>query len=280
MSVKQIKHRIGVCIQGGSFMPQDKNRVVTPYEQCLFGWEACMNAGFDFAEAAFGVFMNMSDEEFKRAVKDGVRFECANSFLPGEYALAKAELPVIREYVERALSRAAAIGVNTVVFGSGRARSLPEGISYSERRDLLCKYYEFIRMCGDIAASYGIVFALEPLNPAETNFMLTTIEGYAVASAIRHPAVKLLADFYHMAKQNEPFTNIRLVADKLAHVHVSEFDRGFPGKYDDAENGSNLPDAADALNRAGYCGRVSCEAIYKDYLAELPRIYDYMRRIF
>ena len=169
-----------------------------------------MNAGFDFAETAFGVFMSMSDEEYKRAVKDGVRFECANSFLPGEYALAKTELPVIREYVSA--RRAAGIGVDTVVFGSGRARSLPDGIGYSERSALLCKYYEFIRICGDIAASYGIKFALEPLNPAETNFMFTTIEGHAIASHVRHPAVKLLADIYHMSKQNEPLTNIPLVA--------------------------------------------------------------------
>jgi sugar phosphate isomerase/epimerase len=280
MSAKQIKHRIGVCVPGGSFMPQDKNQIVTPYDQCFFGWEACMNAGFDFAETAFGVFMSMSDEEFKRAVRDGVRFECANSFLPGEYALAKTELPKIREYVERAVGRAAAIGVDTVVFGSGRARSLPDGISYSERSALLWKYYEFIRMCGDIAASYGIKFALEPLNPAETNFMYTTIEGYAVASAVRHPAVKLLADVYHMSKQNEPLTNIPLVADKLVHVHVSEFDRSFPGAYDGTENGELLPNASDALSRAGYCGRVSCEAVYKDYHAELPRIYEYMRRVF
>lgn len=276
-----MKHRIGLCVPGGSFMPQDTHKITTPYDNCVAGYEICEKAGFDFAEATFPLIMSLSPEECAKARTAGVKYEAANCFLPGQYALASTELDVIKEYVKTAFARAAEFGIKIVVFGSGGARRLPEAISGDEKLRLLDKYVVFIRSCGELAAPYGITFALEPLNPKETNFMTNELEGYDMVKKADHPNVKLLADAYHIGCQNEPIANLNEVGDALVHVHVSETDRLWPGGYDnDPEKRVYLRAFAEKLNEVGYTGRVSCECVYRDYIAEVPKIMNYMREVF
>ncbi len=276
-----MKHRIGLCVPGGSFMPQDTHKITTPYDNCIAGYEVCANCGFDFAEATFPLIMSLSEEEAERARNAGVQYAAANCFLPGQYALAKTDLPVLKEYVKSAFDRAEHFGIKIVVFGSGGARRMPDDISGDEKLRLLDKYILFIRSCGELAAPHGITFALEPLNPKETNFMTDEIEGYEIVKKAAHPNVRLLADAYHIGVKGEPVSDLDIVKDVLVHVHVSETDRKWPGAYDgDPEKGGYLRAFADKLNEIGYDGRVSCECVYKDFVGETPDILKYMREVF
>ena len=276
-----MKHRIGLCVPGGSFMPQDTHKITTPYDNCVAGFEVCEKVGFDFAEATFPLLMSMKEDECAKARAAGVRYEAANCFLPGQYALSKTDLGVLSDYVRSAFERAASFGIEIVVFGSGGARRMPEDIPEDEKERLLDKYVAFIHTCGELAVPYGITFALEPLNPKETNFMTDELQGYEIVKKADHPNVRLLADAYHIGCQGEPLSDIDAVGDALVHVHVSETDRKWPGAYDsDPEKGKYLRAFAERLNSAGYEGRVSCECVYKDFLAETPKLYKYLREVF
>lgn len=273
--------RIGICVPGGSFMPQDTNKITTPYDNCVAGYDICNKAGFDFAEVTFPLIMSMTDEECAKARDAGVRYEAANCFLPGQYPLASTDLEMLKDYVRSAFERAAYFGIETVVFGSGGARRMPDGISGDEKLRLLDKYVAFIRSCGELAEPYGITFALEPLNPKETNFMTNELQGLDIVKKADHPNVRLLADAYHIGCQGEPISDLEPAADVLVHVHVSETDRMWAGAYDgDPEKGGYLREFAAKLDGIGYTGRVSSECVHRNYIEEAPKILKFMREVF
>lgn len=59
---------------------------------------------------------------------------------------------------------------------------------------------EVMRRAGDIAAKDNLVLVMEPLNTITNHpniFMRTIPQGYAVATGVANPAVKVLADLYH-----------------------------------------------------------------------------------
>jgi hydroxypyruvate isomerase len=59
---------------------------------------------------------------------------------------------------------------------------------------------DMMRRAGDTAAKNGLVLVMEPLNTITDHpniFMRTIPQGFAVATAVASPAVKVLADLYH-----------------------------------------------------------------------------------
>ena len=59
---------------------------------------------------------------------------------------------------------------------------------------------EVMRCAGDIAAQNGLILVMEPLNTITNHpniFMRTIPQGYAIATGVANPAVKVLADLYH-----------------------------------------------------------------------------------
>jgi sugar phosphate isomerase/epimerase len=84
------------------------------------------------------------------------------------------------------------------------------------------------RLIGEMAGSYGIGLAVEPLNAEETNCVTTLREGALLEAAVNSPAVGLLADLYHILKQGEPVEDI-LSLRELRHTHIALLEgRAFP----------------------------------------------------
>lgn len=128
---------------------------------------------------------------------------------------------------------------------------------------------EVLHAAGDYAAQAGITLALEALNRFECYLCNTTEQLKVLMEAAAHPNVRAMYDTHHAnIEEKNNRTALKTIAPYLAHVHISENDRGTPGdghvQWDDAFGGlaeinypgwltieafsRNDPDFANAIN--------------------------------
>jgi sugar phosphate isomerase/epimerase len=227
--------------------------------------------GFDYIESAVSAIAEYDEAAFGKilaAVKaSSLACERVNVLFPGTIKLigAEADQKALDAYLEKAFARVHALGGTLAVFGSGRSRAIPAGYSFKRG------YQELVRVTkriGDIAANHNIVVAIEPLNREETNVINSVKEGAMLAADADHKAVGLLADLYHILRENEPIDNIVVVQD-LIHTHIALLEgRGYPLKVT-----KEAEDFFNALKKTGYSGTMSIEgksdALEKDAAAAL-----------
>ncbi len=256
---------LGCCIPGAK-------SPAGAYEAVLAGQRIAAAAGFDYIEISTGLLTALKEEELTAitAAADGVPVRACNGFIPSKFQLA-ASLDGVKEYAEEVMRRMAVLGTGIVVFGSGKARNLPENA------DAACfeRLYDFLGICSRLGQKYGVRCAIEPLRAAECNWINTVSEALALSRRLNLPGVRVLADLYHMADANEDFSVLHEAGEELIHVHVAEPDRSYPGKYDSGYLHAFLC----ALKDCGYAGRVSVECRYDDFKAECASACHYLRRI-
>lgn len=115
---------------------------------------------------------------------------------------------------------------------------------------------EFHRRAGDYAQTRRIRFALEALNRFECYFLNTMAQLVDYLNEVDHPAVKGMYDTFHgNIEEKDPAAAIKAIKRHMIHVHISENDRGTPGK-------GSVPWATiySALRAAKYDGRLTIEA--------------------
>jgi len=122
----------------------------------------------------------------------------------------------ISEYLEKALRRIEWLGGQYVVFGSGASRRRPEGMGYTEAFNRLTG---ITRLCGRVAQAHGITVVIEPLNRSETNLINSVGEGACLAAAVNHERVRLLADYYHIAREKRARGRSRPRGRRLSRAH-------------------------------------------------------------
>ncbi len=266
--------RIGCCIPGGSFMPQGNGSTEAPFTMLKKGYDCAKGCGYDYVEATTGLLMQLSEEELARALSEGIAIEVCNSFIPPHLPIMTAH-PGLRAYVSEAMRRMQLIGCDTVILGSAKARSIPEGMS---REEALEAFHRFLALCDEIAPAYGMTVLLEPLNATECNFLNRVKEGYDILKSASYSHIHLLADAFHMGMEEEPFSVLADTLSELRHVHVAEDRvRTYPGK----ETGSDfLPRFSEALKASGYRARVTVECGFDDFEGEAPLAAEFMRRVF
>jgi D-psicose/D-tagatose/L-ribulose 3-epimerase len=89
----------------------------------------------------------------------------------------------------------------------------------------------FHRRAGDYAAKKNVRFALEALNRFECYLVNTMAQLVDYLDEVDHPAVKGMYDTFHAnIEEKDPVAAIRTIRRHLIHVHISENDRGTPGK--------------------------------------------------
>lgn len=114
----------------------------------------------------------------------------------------------------------------------------------------------FHRAAGDLAAKRGIRIAIEAMNRFEAHFINTMSQLVAYLDLVAHPAITGMYDTFHAnIEELDPPATIEPSRRYLGHVHISENDRGVPGR-------GHVPWAAtfDALRRSGYDGWLTIEA--------------------
>lgn len=236
--------------------------------------------GFDYIEIGVASVSGISDQAFEvcreKVLAASIKVEAANGMLPGSFHVTgeKADHGEITDYVKKAFPRLAALGCRIVVFGSGGARRIPDGYS---REAAWKQMVDASGIIADIAAENGITIALEPLNTGETNIINSVAEGGRMVEDVNHPAFKLLADYYHIGKENEGFDGILSYARHLRHTHIAHpITRRIPQRGD----GGNYESFFAGLAAGGYDGRVSIEGRVDDFDTEVPFAVAYLKSLF
>ena len=89
----------------------------------------------------------------------------------------------------------------------------------------------FHRKVGDYAAKKDVRFALEALNRFECYFLNTMAQLADYLDEVDHPAIKAMYDTFHAnIEEKDPIAAIKTIRKHMIHVHISENDRGTPGK--------------------------------------------------
>lgn len=272
-------YKFGCCIPGASFMPEGVSAVKdNTLSEIREGYRAIIDAGFDYAEIGVGMVMRLTDEDFEACVADNMPLRAANSFIPFHFHIvADGAVDVgapLYEYLEKAICRMSRLGIKVIVFGSGGARRIPDGMDRKTGHEYIKK---FLAVCGTIAEKYGVTIAIEPLRLCECNAINFTHEGCRLASEVSHPNVAYLADAFHMAEGGEPFDALERADELPVHIHVSEApDRSCPGCH----GGEYLSAFASSLGKTAYRGMISVECGFKDFKAELPVALEFLKRNF
>ena len=222
--------------------------------------------GYDYIELGVknALMPEASETDFqkvrKRAAEAPLKPEAYAGFIPGDLRVVGNSVDADRlsRYVETACRRASEIGGEVIVYGSSSSRNLDEG--YSEER-ALTQIAEFLDMAADHAEAHNITIVVEPICWKEGNIIRTVADGLAMAKRVNRKGIKALADLYHMWQENEPLQNVVDASNWLAHVHIAEpVKRSYPGNDD-----YDFTDFFDALKKAGYNGRISCECKFDNF---------------
>lgn len=226
--------------------------------------------GFDYIEPSVVSIAKMSDEEFNAVMNlvDSSRIKCEvfNVLFPGNMRLTGPEVDEksIEDYLKKAFPRVSRLGAKVVVFGSGGARKVPDGWSGEEAWNQLVR---IARVAGDVAAEYGLTIAMEPLNTSETNILNSVEEGIKFVTDVGHTYVKLLADFYHMRRENENMDVLVKAGSTIAHLHIANSS----GRVYPLDRSEDVYDCFfQRLKEIGYEGRISIEASTKDVDRDAP----------
>jgi D-psicose/D-tagatose/L-ribulose 3-epimerase len=242
--------------------------------------KALRDAGCDYYEPPVATaVMAKGNTEFEAHLpswrEGGLEPRSANMFLPGELKVVGpwVEPEKVRAYMGEALQRAKALGVKRIVFGSGKAREVPEGFPMEDAYRQLKQAAHWASEAAERAGD-GAVICLEHLRHQETNIMNSLAEAGRIVHELDLDNVGLVVDIYHLTEEQEDFSVVSDVADKVAHVHVCGPDRHPPTKSDEAR----LASLFERLAGIGYNGRISIEANFADVEAEGPAALNAVRR--
>lgn len=238
--------------------------------------------GADYAEIGISELHEHSREELLQradALKaSGLSCLAGNLLFPGGLPLVgeTADRERVAEYLTDVLDKASLLGIRTIVFGSGKARAVPEGCSREKIWEQLCS------LCSQLIApaveSRGIVCCIEPLNRGECNILNTCSESARLVREVNRAGIRLLVDLYHFDLEQEPRASLAGYRGLLAHAHIAS-----------AKNGRHFPQAGDgdeyasffrALREAGYEGSVSLEgSVQGDFLEDTGSSIRFLRSL-
>ena len=89
---------------------------------------------------------------------------------------------------------------------------------------------DVLRQAAEYAKQANLMLAIEYLNRFECYFLTTAADAAALVKNVDHPNFRTMYDTFHAnIEEARPSTAIKTVAPYLAHVHISENNRGTPG---------------------------------------------------
>ena len=122
------------------------------------------------------------------------------------------------------------LGGGVMVLGSPQQRNLLPNVSLDQAMEIAAKVIS--DACDQFAAD-NVVLALEPLGPAEGDFLLTAEEGVKLMRMINHPNVQLHLDVKAMSSEEKSIPEIiKDSADHIAHFHANDPNKRGPGMGD------------------------------------------------
>jgi D-psicose/D-tagatose/L-ribulose 3-epimerase len=112
------------------------------------------------------------------------------------------------------------------------------------------------RALAERAARHDMYISLEALNRFETYFLNTMDQAKAYAERVGHPAFRIMFDTFHANIEERSMTGaVETIAGHIGVVHVSENDRGIPGR-----GHIDFASIFRAVHHTGFDGWVTLEA--------------------
>lgn len=230
----------------------------------------CAEAGYDYIEMAAAYILDPRQDDAQWAPTRDKLLEIPLP-LPVLNLLFAPDLTLVGpkrdtnqnlEFAEKVFERARLVGAGTIVFGSGKARTPPDGYDLQQARDELV---DLARRLGPPAARYNIVLVMEHLCAAESSLLTTIAETLDFVRLVDHPNVRLLIDGYHAAQMNESFEIARQAGPLLLHVHAADG----ATRFDPVSAKTDLRSMFHELKAAGYDSRISLECRWADKQRDL-----------
>ena len=144
------------------------------------------------------------------------------------------------------------LGGDLMVFGSPAQRRIPDGATRAQAVD---HAVDSFKRAIDGIADAGVRLCLEPLAPAEADFIQTAAEGCEIIDRIKHPNFVLHLDVKAMSSETIPIPElIRKHAAITGHFHANDANRRGPGF-----GATDFVPIFRALKETKYAGWVSVE---------------------
>jgi D-psicose/D-tagatose/L-ribulose 3-epimerase len=140
------------------------------------------------------------------------------------------------------------------------------------------------RQVAQAARDAGLICALEPLNRFECYLLNTCEQSSAYLERLNEPGFGILYDTFHAnIEEKDPLTALRTAYAKghVNHVHISENDRGTPGR-----GHAKIAETIATLKALGYDGWLTIEAfgkalpelaaatrVWRDFFANPEEVY-------
>lgn len=119
------------------------------------------------------------------------------------------------------------LGGSVLVLGSPQQRNLLPGVSTERAMDYAA---DVIRGAVGVMSDCGVTLAVEPLGPAEGDFLLTAELGIELIKKVDSPNCRLHLDVKAMSSEDKPI--IEIIRDSAAyveHFHANDANRRGPG---------------------------------------------------
>ena len=264
------------CKPASKLAGPDRNPIRFGVCTSLSNSEVLKRSGFAYVEGSVQRDLEPGgpDREFSKRLKefDTCRLPviACNSFIPGTLKVTgpDARPDSVLRYAETAFRRAASVGIRIIVFGSSGARSIPDGFDRQQARS---QFISLLKKMGPVAGKYGITVAIENLQKSETNFINTVGEALVIAREVNNPNIRVLADIFHMMRENERPEALTAAGAWLVHCHIAELkDRTAPGMA-----GDDFRPYFSALRKMGYRGGISIEGSWKS--ENLPKAFQVLK---
>lgn len=157
-------------------------------------------------------------------------------------------------HMRSVIDRAAALGATTLCGPLHSVLGQFSGTGPSDEE--VARSVASQRAIGDHAAERGVTIALEALNRFECYLVNTMDALSAHIGAIGHPNIRAMYDTFHAnIEEKDPVGAFTRNLETIVHVHLSENDRGVPGR-------GNIPwgETFAAIRGSGYDGWLTIEA--------------------
>jgi D-psicose/D-tagatose/L-ribulose 3-epimerase len=90
---------------------------------------------------------------------------------------------------------------------------------------------DVLSQAAEVAEKAEIILAIEPINRFECYLVNTVASAVDLVKRVGHPNLRMIYDTHHSnIEEKNPLEALKNCSEVLGHVHISENDRGTPGK--------------------------------------------------
>lgn len=219
-------------------------------------------------------------EEYRRELLDtGLEFAACSWILPLDLDMTSPDFKKEdwHDHLAKGADRCSSLGVRMWPFGTGKGRSIKPG--NGDEASQKARVAEFLAYIDSIISKRGITSVIEPLGPANSNYIATLSEADEVRKSIGSGSIWLMCDLRHMVWSHDSYENIAKFGDKILHCHI-DYPQGdkriFPTRGDGFDYHPYLEEVA-KLD----CGSLTFEAIHSENTEEnLTAAIQYIKSMF